>query len=125
MGKYQFILDAVNQLKKLSNIPENLSSLLLFGLGLLLGISVFVRFLSWLLRKFHDITVAILIGFMLGSLRKVWPWKMEANIANCNILPQFDSAFLTALLLAVSGFTLVIAIEYAAKRLEKQQKEVN
>lgn len=124
MGKYQFILDAVNQLKKLSNVSENLCTLLLFGAGLVLGISLFVRCLSWLLNKFHDVTVAVLIGFMLGSLRKVWPWKVADNIANANILPEINAAFFTALVLAVAGFILVLAVEYGAKRLEKQQKEM-
>lgn len=125
MGKYQFILDTVNQLKKLTNVAENLCTLLLFAMGLVVGISVFVRFLSWLLRKFHDITVAVLIGFMLGSLRKVWPWKVGENIANENIMPAINTSFFIALVLAAAGFILVLAVEYTAKRLETQQKEVN
>ncbi len=125
MGKYQYVLDAVNQLKKFSNMAENLCTLLLFFLGLVFGISVFVRFLSWLLKKYNDLTVAVLIGFMLGSLRKVWPWKIAEKIENANIMPEINSSFFTALILAFAGFILVLAIEYTAKNLAKQKKEIN
>ena len=125
MGKYQYVLDAVNQLKKFSNITENLCTLLLFCLGIVCGISVFVRFLSWLLKKYNDITVAVLIGFMLGSLRKVWPWKVAEKIENANIMPDINANFFTAVILAIAGFFLVLAIEYAAKHLAQQKKEIN
>ncbi|MBR2872021.1 MAG: DUF368 domain-containing protein, partial [Lentisphaeria bacterium] len=89
------------------------------------GISVFVRFLSWLLKKYNDITVAVLIGFMLGSLRKVWPWKVAEKIENANIMPDINANFFTAVILAIAGFFLVLAIEYAAKHLAQQKKEIN
>ena len=49
--------------------------MLVFIAGAAIGITTFSRVLSFALRKFHDITIAVLAGFMLGSLNKVWPWK--------------------------------------------------
>ena len=118
MGKYQYVLDAVNQLKSRVNIAENLLTLLLFGAGIIIGLAAFVRFLSWLLKKYHDVTVALLIGFMLGSLRKVWPWKVADNIANANVMPEINTAFFFALLLAAAGLVLVVAVEYVARKME-------
>ena len=118
MGKYQYVLDAVNQLKSRVNIAENLLTLLLFGAGIIIGLAAFVRFLSWLLKKYHDVTVALLIGFMLGSLRKVWPWKVADNIANANVMPEINTAFFLALLLAAAGLVLVVAVEYVARKME-------
>ncbi len=123
MGKYEYILAAVNKLKSGVNVLENFITLALFALGVVLGISVFSRFLSWLLKKYNDLTVALLIGFMLGSLRKVWPWKEAAKISNCNIMPELDGALLFPILLAAAGFIIVIIIEYAAKRIEKKKGE--
>ena len=40
-----------------------------------MGLVSFSHLLSWLLKKYHDLTVALLAGFMIGSLNKVWPWK--------------------------------------------------
>lgn len=67
MGKYQFVLDAVNN--------RDFLTLLLVATGAGIGLVSFARFLSWVLRKYHDATIAFLTGLMLGSLRKVWPWK--------------------------------------------------
>lgn len=67
LGKYFYIMEAV----KTFNIPV----MLIFMAGAVLGITSFSRVLSYALRKFHDITIAVLGGFMLGSLNKVWPWK--------------------------------------------------
>lgn len=41
------------------------------------GLIVFSHFLSWIFKKFHDQTLAILTGFILGSLGILWPWKNE------------------------------------------------
>ena len=67
LGRYQYVLQAVND--------RNVLVLLVFSLGAATGLIVFSRLLNWLLTRHHDLTIAILVGFMLGSLRKVWPWK--------------------------------------------------
>jgi putative membrane protein len=67
MGKYHFVLDAVNH--------RDFLTLLLVAVGAGIGLLSFARFLSWVLKRYHDATIAFLTGLMLGSLRKVWPWK--------------------------------------------------
>lgn len=67
LGKYFYIMEAVKTL----NVPV----MLVFICGAALGITSFSRVLSFALRRFHDTTIAVLAGFMLGSLNKVWPWK--------------------------------------------------
>jgi len=67
LGKYEFVMSAVSSL----NIPV----LFVFALGCAVGIVSFSHFLSWLLKKYYMLTIALLSGFMLGSLLKVWPWK--------------------------------------------------
>ncbi len=72
LGKYQFILQAVGEL----NIPV----LALFLAGAVAGIVSFSHLLSWLLRHWHDVTVATLMGFMIGSLVKPTPsWAGPGN----------------------------------------------
>lgn len=66
LGQYSHILSSVSEHK--------FATLFIFLLGTIAGISVFSRFLSWLFKKHHDISVAVLSGFMLGSLRKIWPF---------------------------------------------------
>ena len=65
LGKYQYIMQAVGDL----NIPV----IVIFVVGAAAGIISFSHLLSWLLKHWHDVTVAVLMGFMVGSLNKVWP----------------------------------------------------
>ena len=67
LGLYQTVITAIRDL--------NFLILLWLGLGCLVGILAFSRVLSNVLARFHDETVALLTGFMAGSLLKVWPWK--------------------------------------------------
>lgn len=123
LGKYQFILQAVGEL----NIPV----LALFLAGAVAGIVSFSHLLSWLLRHWHDVTVATLMGFMIGSLNKVWPWKevLETYIdshgkiqplVEANVWPErFD---VQAVLLCVAGFMVIYGIELAARAIVRKRK---
>ena len=67
LAKYEFILNAVKELR--------LDVIAVFGVGCVVGILSFSRVLKWALKNYPDATVALLTGFMVGSLNKVWPWK--------------------------------------------------
>ncbi|MFA5669036.1 MAG: DUF368 domain-containing protein [Balneolaceae bacterium] len=74
MRKYDFIL---MQLGKIGG-PQTLDGLIAitpFVLGALVGITLFSRFLSWLLSKYNALTIAVLIGFLIGSLFVIWPYQ--------------------------------------------------
>lgn len=115
LGKYQYILSAVTE--------RDFFTLAVFAMGCAVGLSVFARFLSWLFSYHHDISVAILAGVMLGSIRKIWPWKeVVATRINShgeivplvenNILPQaFDSSVFFAVLLILIGASIVYTLE--------------
>jgi len=122
MGRYDYVLNAVHQLKSGVEPLRQLTILAFFALGVVIGIAGFIRLLAWLLRRFHDVTIALLIGFMIGSLRKVWPWKIGGRIENANLMPDPASGeFGIALALALAGLLLVLAIEYAARRMEERE----
>ena len=112
LGKYYFIMDAV----KSFNIPV----LLTFICGVIIGITSFSRVLSFALHRFHDITIAVLSGFMLGSLNKVWPWKKVVEtytdshgeikpLIEANMMP--DQYLWQAIVLAILGFCIVYFLE--------------
>ena len=71
-----YILQALGQYKYISNALHTLdvATVATFLAGLVLGITLFVRVLSWLLRQYESYTLATLIGLMFGSLRSVWPF---------------------------------------------------
>jgi len=116
LGKYSFALHAVNE--------RILLDLVLLGVGAVTGLILFANLLSWLLKKYHDITIAVLVGFMIGSLNKIWPWKETLEsivvegkmkpLVEKNILPVpgvADDHFTMALLLMVAGIATILLIE--------------
>jgi putative membrane protein len=112
LGKYRFVVGAV--------VNFDLLTLALVAFGALFGLIGFVRLLRWMLNKNHDLVVAILTGFLLGSLRKVWPWKLIENLGEdfvheTNILPPaFTGEVALAILLMLAGIVLVLAMEHFA-----------
>lgn len=67
LGSYGAILTGVSEV--------NLVLIATFGAGAVIGLLTFSRVLKWLFNKFHDITIAMMTGFLIGSLNKLWPWK--------------------------------------------------
>ncbi|MDE6623496.1 MAG: DUF368 domain-containing protein [Alistipes sp.] len=133
LGKYQYIMQAVSEL----NVPV----VAIFLVGAAAGIVSFSHLLSWLLRRWHDVTVAVLMGFMIGSLNKVWPWKQTVEtfvdshgkvlpLVERNVLPgtfetlsgQEAHPWLAAGLCLV-GFGSIWCIERIAGALAKNREE--
>ncbi|NJN66731.1 MAG: DUF368 domain-containing protein [Chloroflexaceae bacterium] len=116
LGQYEYLLRAVKQL--------DIFPLIFAGMGTVVGIIGFSRVLSWLLKHYHQATIAALVGFMVGSLWKIWPWKeflgtrldrhgdIELMLGG-NILPNVLTAgFWLALLLCLVGFVLVCFLDH-------------
>ncbi|NDJ54946.1 MAG: DUF368 domain-containing protein [Chloroflexi bacterium] len=127
LGKYQYILGAVND--------RDVLTLALVSIGAGIGIVSIARAMSWLFKKYHDLTIALLIGLMIGSLRKIWPWKqVETFIVGShgeqiptierNILPSltvngsFNSEVLIAAGLAILAIVAVLLIERFSSHAE-------
>ena len=133
LGKYQYIMHAVGEF----DIPV----IAVFVIGAAAGIISFSHLLSWLLRHWHDVTVAVLMGFMVGSLNKVWPWKETVEtyldshgvaqpLVQNNIAPgTFEqltgqpSLLVQAILLGIVGFLVIYGIELVARMIVKKQEE--
>ena len=117
LGKYQYVLQALNN--------RDIFTLATVAAGACVGIVLFSRFLGWLFANHHDLIVSILTGFMLGSLRKVWPWKKVVHIITTggqgtveihqNILPgSIDMRTIWAVALMALGCAIVLALDQLA-----------
>jgi putative membrane protein len=129
MGQYEKILGAVND--------RDLLTIGLFGAGCIVGLLSFSRLISWLLKHYHSITIAVLSGFMLGSLNKIWPWKeilsyrmsssgVQKPFITENLMPQDyleitgqEPLMLFAILAFSFGILLVLGIERTAYYLKR------
>jgi len=93
LGQYKYVLGAVNflvaipiALAKGGDAPapdavlQAVMTLVWIALGCVVGLGSFSHFLNWLFKKHHDITVSALIGFMIGSLWKLWPWQERVEV---------------------------------------------
>lgn len=117
LGKYFYIMSAVKSL--------DIVVMLVFICGAFIGITSFSNVLSFLLRRFHNTTIATLAGFMLGSLNKVWPWKETVEtyvdshghikpLVEENILP--NTLLWEGIGLMLFGFLLVYVLEKISQK---------
>jgi putative membrane protein len=124
LGKYEFIIHALETM--------DIAIIAIFALGCIIGILSFSRLISWFLKNYQSITVSILAGFMIGSLNKVWPWKVvdsfrmnskgeQVPLFEHNVLPQQflnetgqDPQLMQAILMMSLGIFVVVAIEKIA-----------
>ena len=120
LGQYPYLLNAIN--------TRDLFTIALFGAGAVVGLMAFSRVLNWFFRHYHDLTLALLTGLMLGSLRKIWPWKETLEtmvnrhgkvvpLVQVNALPQvWSGEVIGAIGLALLGLVLVLIIERLVER---------
>jgi len=129
MGQYERILNALSE--------KQIGTILLFASGCIVGLLSFSRLISWLLKKYYALTIAILSGFMLGSLNKIWPWKnvlsyhvnskgIQKPFLTENIWPHHyekvvgqSSYFFEAILFFAFGIVLVLGIEKLASYIRR------
>ncbi len=124
LGMYGHIIGAVKSF--------DLLTLIIFASGCVVGLMLFSRFLAWLLARFKEATMALLTGFMLGALIKLWPWKevIEYRINSHGesipwiehpIAPWLhnDPQLLVVILSALLGFALVIIMELSLNQSKK------
>lgn len=116
LGAYKQILEAV------SNFDFKVIAVV--GLGAVIGILSFSRLLKWLFQKYETVTLALLTGFVFGSLNKIWPWKnvleteiirdKEIIIREESVLPlsfNGEPQVTYAVILAILGFGLILLLE--------------
>lgn len=140
MGAYHTYLTAIKDLNALY--------LSVMASGFVIGLVAFSNVLSWLLKKYYNWTVALLTGFIIGSLQVIWPWKMPTvgtiesarveqwklspegipipDLPSGNVMPDVYEKFAqsaeisSALIACAAGLIIVLGIELLANRLSKK-----
>ena len=120
MGNYQLVM-----IKAVSNF--DLAVLVPVGIGAVAGLAVFARLLSWIFKKFHDQTIALLTGFIFGSLSILWPWKdaiiqtfqkgdeIKGKVIGYDYsIPELNAETGIALAIMVAGIVMIALVETMA-----------
>lgn len=134
IGMYAPILAAIKSL--------DISPLLLFVAGCLVGLLSVARLITWAFQKYHDHVLSLLTGFMIGALNKVWPWKEtlswrtnsageQVPLTEASISPGafadltgLDPHVAMAFAMAIGGFALVLLIEWLGGRTQSVNQSV-
>ena len=123
LGKYAFVTGAI----KAPFASGSIEIIFIFGTGCLVGLLSFSKVLNWLLKHYHNLMMCFLTGFMIGSLKKIWPWKetLESKIIRgktyilkeANVFPEsVDQTVLIACALMILGFCLVFFLDKFSKK---------
>jgi putative membrane protein len=121
LGAYKPVLDAIHE--------KDIKLLGILALGAIVGLLTFSKLLKWLFVRYRNLTLAILTGFIIGSLNKIWPWKEviswrlnsqgeQVPFNEESILPNAfngDPQLLMAIVLAIIGFSMIIILEKLSK----------
>ncbi len=120
LGSYELVLTSIKDFK--------LTIIAVFASGCIVGLLSFSKLLSWMFKKHHDLTIAVLTGFLIGSLNKIWPWKetistrinshgeavpfIQNNISPSNFNGEPQIIF--AVVMAIIGLGLILVLEKVA-----------
>ncbi|WP_075589989.1 DUF368 domain-containing protein [Labilibacter marinus] len=124
LGNYQLVMiNAVSEL--------NIKILLPVAAGAGIGLVGFSHFLSWLLKKYHDQTIAMLTGFIMGSLGILWPWKETITrtfgekvktVGYEWFLPSVNTEFFIAVVFIVLGMAAIWVTESLGSKISSEEK---
>ena len=124
LGRYGFITETLKGLLHGDITAESVTTVAVFCAGCGIGLVSFSKLLRLLLARYEAATMAILCGFMLGSLRKIWPFKIDKtpDVTKFklkefeNVMPaEFNGSVVLTISLAAVGFLLVVALERYSK----------
>ncbi len=139
MGSYAVVIGTINHFREgilslnFQVIFQAVLKLGTFAIGAILGLKLFSKVLHWMFDNHRNSTLALLTGFMLGSLNKVWPWKevistridshgVEVPFMEKSILPTAfngDNQLLVAILLMIAGFLTIFIVEKVGAKFSK------
>ena len=121
-GQYDRVWNAVGNLARFNWQLEDIITVGCLAVGAVIGLGLFVHLLNWLLKYAYNVTIAALIGFMVGAIPRLWPWQhteffsgkvvYDAPVMN-NVLPWI-------LLCIIGGLFLMLFIDFCAKSKNKK-----
>jgi len=123
LGAYKPVLEAIHN--------RDFKIIAILAAGAIVGLLTFSKILKWLFSNFRNYTLAVLTGFIFGSLNKIWPWKriLETKLIEGktivleeeSVLPfafEGEPQIVSAIVLAIIGFAVIIILEKLATKFD-------
>ncbi len=101
-GLYDDVIDALNE--------RDIATLVIFGAGAVLGLALFSNALTVLFRRHYNVTLAGLLGLLVGSLRLLWPWPATTSFVGNTELGGIENAALGAPVAAQTPLAAAVAV---------------
>ncbi|MBD0778696.1 DUF368 domain-containing protein [Maribacter sp. ANRC-HE7] len=121
LGSYKTILDAVHE--------RDVKVIITVALGAIFGLLSFAKLLKWMFSNYKNLTLALLTGFIVGSLNKIWPWKLILEtktigdkiitLKEQNVSPfhfEGEPNLMLAIVAVTIGFSLIFILEKIASK---------
>ena len=125
LGAYETMLITLKEISQLNS--DYFMNFISFVLGALLSVKLFSKLLTWSYENHKDNTLFCLIGFMIGSLPTLWPWKynIDTNLfLNKLYVPENylnNSEFREGILFFILGISIVLILEFISTKNEKKE----
>ena len=136
LGAYETAINTINNLMEglstgnMDLLKDALFKFLMLGIGAIVGLKLFSKVLNWMFKHQKNLTLAILTGFMIGSLNKIWPWKhvlktrinsegQEVTLLDESIWPSHyegDNQLILALVFIIIGFLTILILEFLGRK---------
>ena len=102
LGVYKILIHALDNLE--------IKIIFTFLVGSIIGLLNFSRILKWLFIGYKNLAYSIMLGLVIGSITKIWPWKSE------NIIEVTNIEIFLSVILTIIGFSMIIIIEKYNKK---------
>jgi putative membrane protein len=123
LGMYLHVTGAIKALKGIFSggfTGDHLFTIAVFSAGCAVGLLTFSKVLRWLLARHESLTMAVLCGFMLGSLKKIWPFQIDTKPQEEFTMKvfkyvwpaEYDMQFALVVLIAIAAMAGVFALDW-------------
>lgn len=114
MGSYNYVIERVRGVTA-GELAESGLPLIVFSLGMVLGMLTAARLVSWMLARYQSLTLAVLTGLMLGSLRALWPFLRDGDEVPLGEVGTLGMELLPLAVAAAAGAAVVIVLARASR----------
>jgi len=123
-GSYILVVLGLYKVMSKAVINFEIKKITLFALGIILGLTSFSKIIKWGYKKYPNKILLFITGLILGSIHKLWPWKINRQTTSEENVSPFDfkdeNYLIFSIILFIIGFLLIFILEKNNSSIEKK-----